>query len=144
MSELDLLGVVADVLAGSEHPVSIRDNRPSNWRPVPTDPIGMVCDSPPAYMVLVVVNWQSRSEGFPWVAVTHTKRFGFTPSTDGYTYLEPPDTVDRDDLGAVRAWLVPELLAAVELHAPFAAKARADDAGKAGPVEAWDAIREIR
>lgn len=138
--KLDLLPIVAEVLTGVDAPLSIQDN--SYPRTYPTDPIGMVCDSAPAYRVLVVVNGPLPPGG-PWVSVTHTERFGFTPMRDGYTYLEPPESVDRDNPGSVKAWLAPELTAAVERHAPFAAKAKAADVGETGPVEAWDAIRRL-
>lgn len=140
MSEqaLELLSIVAEALAR----VSIQDNtRP---RPAPTDPLGMMCDCPPAYHVVVAVNWvQGYAKGAPWVSVSHTERFGIGPIDSPITFLEPPEGVDRDDPEAVTTWLVPELLAAVERHAPAAAKAKADDVGEPGPVEAWDAIRRL-
>lgn len=143
MSEqtLDLLTIVAEVLDGVDAPLSIQDN--SYPRSYPTDPIGMVCDSAPAYRVLVVVNGPMLLPGGPWVSVTHTKRFGFTPIRDGYTYLEPPDGVDRTSAAQVKEWLADVLPGVVATHAPRAAEARAADAGQSGPVEAWDAIRRL-
>lgn len=144
MDDFDLLLCVAKVLADSPHPLSIQDNRYSHRAPIPTDLIGMICTSPPAYRVLVVVNWQpGYCKGGPWVSVTHTERFGFTPRLEGYTFLEPPDGVDRDDPEAVKTWIGPVLLEAVERHAPFAAKAKTDDAGTPGPTEAWDAVERL-
>jgi hypothetical protein len=99
-------------------------------------------DDDPAYCVLVTVNGIMLS-GCPWVAVTHTEQFGFTPTRDGYTYLEPPVGVDREDREAVVAWLRPVLEAAIVKHVPAAEKARADDAPISGPVEARDAITRI-
>jgi hypothetical protein len=142
MPDIDLLRIVAGALADSPHPVSIKDNRgPSK---VPTDPIGLVCDSPPAYHVFVSVNWTpGYAPGAPWVAVTHSGRFGMTPIVGGYTYLAPPEGVNCSDPTAINAWLTPALRAAVAEHAPHAAKAKADDTGTPGPVEAWDALRQI-
>lgn len=139
---IDLLRIVSDALAEADTAISIDDNRvPRN---ISTDLIEMLCDFPPAYHVLVSVNWKPGfAPGFPWVAVTHTGRFGMTPTVDGYTYLSPPDGLDSADKAAVEAWIVPAVRAAVAEHAPHVAKAKADDAGKRGPVEAWDAVRQV-
>lgn len=140
----DLMPIVIEALAGLDAPIAITDNRYSHRRPISHDPIAMVCDSPPAYHVQVCVNWQP---GYvrtgPWVSVTHTGRFGFTPMNDGYTYLTPPAEVDESDPEAVTAWLTPALREAVARHAPEAAAAKAAETDKPGPHEAWDAVRRL-
>jgi hypothetical protein len=102
----------------------------------------VIASLPPAYCVLVAVNG-IRLSGDAWVTVTYTGRFGFTPTLDGYTFLEPPTGVDREDREAVMAWLRPALEAAIVKHVPAAEKARADDAHISGPVEPWVAITRI-
>lgn len=141
MSTVDVLRITRKALLGLGPPIYLKDNTRS--RPVPTDILAMINEGPPAYHVLVAVNGAGMGCLGPWVAVTHTSRFGFTPTNDGYTYLYPPPDLDQGDPVAVTAWLVPALLKAVVQHAPLAAAAKTGDVGLTGPVEARDAITRV-
>lgn len=147
MNSDDVMRIVTDTVSGVQAvaPVHVEDNRyETRLAQCGGDPLQVETvpwETPPEYHVFVVVDGPSWV--FPWVQVTHTGRYGFTPGMDEYTYLTPPVGLDRDDTEALTGWLTEALEAAVREHAPAAVRAREGQSSVAVPVEAWDAIRRI-